>query len=81
MNKRLKSGKWFSFFEFLKIFLDLVNGYYQLNKTKIMHEDLKPENIFIKGKNFKIGDFGLSFLMRSEQKSYIRGGSQSYNGI
>lgn len=31
----------------------------------MMHEDLKPENIFIKGKNFKIGDFGLSFLMKS----------------
>jgi len=45
-----------------------------------MHEDLKPENIFIKGNNFKIGDFGLSFLVKGG-KFFRRGGSQSYNGI
>jgi serine/threonine protein kinase len=80
INKRIHSGKWFNLFEFLKIFKDIVNGYYPLNKVMIMHEDLKPENILIKGKNFKIGDFGLSFLMKSE-KGFSRGGTTSYNGI
>lgn len=64
ITKRQQTGKWFNFYQFLKIFSDIVSGYYPLNKLMIMHEDLKPENIFIKGKEFKIGDFGLSFVMK-----------------
>jgi serine/threonine protein kinase len=40
--------------------LDLVNGYLGLKVKGMLHNDLKPQNIFIKNKFFKIGDFGLS---------------------
>ena len=35
----------------------------------------------IKGKNFKIGDFGLSLMLNEKMNKYGRGGTQSYNGI
>lgn len=64
-NQRIKSGHWFNFWEFLKIFTDITNGYYILNKVGILHDDLKPGNIFIKGKDFKLGDFGFSYLVNN----------------
>jgi len=42
LSKRYKQGKWLNFEEYLKIFADIVSGYYPLNKLNIMHEDLKP---------------------------------------
>ena len=33
-----------------------------------MHNDLKPKNIFIKDKFFKIGDFGLAVKLASNGK-------------
>jgi len=40
-----------------------------LESEKIIHHDLKPENIFIYGDQIKIGDFGLSKTL--ESKKYI----------
>lgn len=31
-----------------------------MRKSNIIHRDLKPANIMMKGKNIKIGDFGLA---------------------
>jgi NIMA (never in mitosis gene a)-related kinase len=36
-----------------------------LESEKIIHHDLKPENIFIYGDQIKIGDFGLSKTLES----------------
>lgn len=38
----------------------LLDGYQLLKSKSIIHNDLKPHNIFIKNKIFKIGDFGIS---------------------
>ncbi len=48
----------------------------------MMHEDLKPENIFIKDGVFKIGDFGLSIKLKplsNPQEKFKRGGTRPYN--
>lgn len=46
--------------------LDLLDGYNQLYSVGIIHQDLKPDNIFINQNKFKIGDFGLSFKLNDE---------------
>ena len=47
-----------------------------------MHEDLKPDNVFIRDGYFKIGDFGLSFKLKplkEPNEKFKRGGAQAYN--
>ena len=48
----------------LNIFIQLNNSFRILNKKKIIHRDIKPQNIFLKFENNKIipklGDFGIS---------------------
>lgn len=39
-----------------------MNGYRVLWKAKILHEDLKLENVLIKNGLFKLADFGFSIL-------------------
>lgn len=56
-------------FEFVQIFLDLVCGYTALKNSKILHNDIKPQNIFIKNKVFKIGDFGMSHSLKKLKES------------
>jgi len=56
--------------------LDLVNGYRTIKSCGIMHNDLKPKNIFIKDKFFKIGDFGLAVKLSSQGKVPL--GTQLY---
>ena len=31
-----------------------------IHREKIVHRDMKPGNVFIKGKYFKLGDFGFA---------------------
>ncbi|KAJ8667556.1 hypothetical protein QAD02_009219 [Eretmocerus hayati] len=51
---------------FMKQILDGVN---YMHKQKIVHRDLKLQNIFLdKGLNVKIGDFGLSARIKSDGK-------------
>ena len=48
-----------------KIFLQIVNGLVHVHSKGIVHRDMKPANIFAsKDGNFKIGDFGLSRMLR-----------------
>jgi serine/threonine protein kinase len=50
-----RAGNWFS------IFRQLVKGVAYIHLKRIIHKDLKPENIFLsEGEIVKIGDFGLS---------------------
>ena len=39
-----------------------MNGYEVLWNNKILHQDLKPENVLIKNGKFKLTDFGFSIL-------------------
>lgn len=46
--------------EQLRVFYQLVSGYKVLYDRKILHQDLKPDNILLKSGTYKIADFGLS---------------------
>ena len=35
-------------------------GLNAIHEQNIAHRDMKPDNIFIKGKYFKLGDFGFA---------------------
>jgi serine/threonine protein kinase len=50
----------------MQLALDIVIGYRTMKSKFIMHNDLKPQNIFIKDKVFKIGDFGLAVKLSTE---------------
>ena len=42
------------------IIYQILNGLCPIHANNIAHRDLKPDNIFIKDKVFKIGDFGFA---------------------
>lgn len=43
----------------LQLGTDLCHGLAVLRKNGLMHQNLKPENIFLQGEHFAIGDFGM----------------------
>jgi NIMA (never in mitosis gene a)-related kinase len=44
----------------------LVLGIQFIHSKKILHRDIKPQNVFIDGNmNIKIGDFGISKILAS----------------
>ena len=51
------------------IFLKILIGLAELHKSRILHRDLKPLNIFLTKKNFdiKIGDFGIAKLLEKNR--------------
>lgn len=50
---------------------DMLNGYGLLRSKKIIHNDIKPHNIFIKDRIFKLGDFGISVKLSENDKEFI----------
>ena len=60
-----------------KVMLDIIDKFIELHQLKVVHSDIKPDNIMMKGKeftNFKIIDFGVSNYKGDE---YI-GGTPGY---
>lgn len=55
-----KKGKPFSEKEALGITYQIVLGLSALSENNIVHRDMKPENIFINKRVFKLGDFGFA---------------------
>lgn len=77
IESRSRLKKMFTLDEYIQILLDLVYGYKALKMAGIQHNDLKPHNILIKNKVFKIGDFGLSAKL-SKEKEQIHCGTIIY---
>jgi serine/threonine protein kinase len=43
-----------------EVFDQLVEGCKYLEEKLIVHRDIKPANVFLKGSEWKIGDFGFA---------------------
>jgi NIMA (never in mitosis gene a)-related kinase len=64
LNSRKASNSLLTEDEVLEWFIQLCVGLKCIHDSKILHRDLKCENIFINSQNeLKIGDFGISKLM------------------
>ena len=81
MRERKKYNKPFTQKQCLEIFLQIIFGLYVLNygDKKIIHRDIKPDNIMIGQAIFKVGDFGSSKITLDNkfQTSYV--GTRRYN--
>ena len=59
IRERAKSGTWFTVNKILNIFLPIISAVSAIWEQKLMHRDIKPDNIlFINGKAC-LGDMGL----------------------
>lgn len=72
IEKRKKSGAFFSESEVMNIFLQICIGLNYIHSSRILHRDLKPQNLFLtSGNRVKIGDFGISKVLQGTLESAI----------
>ena len=60
INERAKANNPYNEQELWSMFRDLVDCFAFLHTEKIFHNDIKPDNIFMKEGNLKVGDFNIS---------------------
>lgn len=74
LAKRFKLGD-LTPVESLRTFTQTARGVLALHDRRLVHFDLKPSNIFLRGENARVGDYGLSKLLDSGRMtlSYGRG--------
>ena len=63
--------------EIIKIGLDICAALEILHNKKIIHRDIKPNNIFYDGSNYKLGDYSEIIISASDSKKYGIAGSKS----
>src|SRR3981081_1673289 len=68
LNDRRGSNQYFTSSELLEIFSQLASGMKAINE-KLIHRDIKPDNILIVNNKLKISDFGLSKVVGAATRS------------
>lgn len=77
LRKRLDSGP-LERGEALRIFIQAARGVQALHERSLVHFDLKPANIFLKGDIARVGDYGLSKLVTESRNSLSFGRGTPY---
>jgi serine/threonine protein kinase len=77
LRKRLEQGR-MSRDEALRIFVQAARGVQALHERSLVHFDIKPANIFLKGDIARVGDFGLSKLVTESRNSLSFGRGTPY---
>ena len=77
LQKRLQEGP-LTRDEALRIFVQAARGVQALHEHSLVHFDLKPANIFLKGDVARVGDYGLSKLVSASRNSLSFGRGTPY---
>jgi serine/threonine protein kinase len=77
LQKRLQQGG-LSRDDALRIFVQAARGVQALHEHSLVHFDLKPGNIFLKGDVARVGDYGLSKLVSESRNSLSFGRGTPY---
>jgi len=64
--------------ELLRAFLQTARGLHALHERSLVHFDIKPANVFIKGGVARLGDYGLSKLVTHSRGSLSMGRGTPY---
>lgn len=64
--------------EALVVFVQVARGVHALHEHSLVHFDLKPGNIFLKGEVARVGDYGLSKLITESAMSLTTGRGTPY---
>lgn len=59
----------------------MVNGYRVFYEAKVLHEDIKPENVLVHEGVFKLADFGLAISAENTKCSSKRRGTLYYMSL
>lgn len=77
LRKRLEGGR-LPREDALRIFVQSARGVQALHEHSLVHFDLKPANIFLKGDIARVGDYGLSKLVTESRNSLSFGRGTPY---
>ena len=77
LQKRLQAGG-MTREDALRIFVQAARGVQSLHEHSLVHFDLKPANIFLKGDVARVGDYGLSKLVSASRNSLSFGRGTPY---
>ena len=63
----------------LRIVRDVAAGLAHAHRTRLMHRDVKPENVLVFADGHAaLTDFGVSRFVRPESRSYTEAGTMGY---
>ena len=63
----------------IRLGIDICNALELCEKNKIIHRDIKPDNIFVSSQgSFKLGDFGVARILESTTGASTRVGTKDY---
>ena len=77
LKTRLEDGR-LSSEDALRVFVQVARGVQALHEHSLIHFDLKPANIFLKGDIARVGDYGLSKLICESRMSLSFGRGTPY---
>lgn len=77
LRKRLEDGR-MSRDEALRIFVQAARGIQAIHDHSLVHFDIKPANIFLRGEIARVGDYGLSKLVTESRNSLSFGRGTPY---
>ena len=77
LQKRLEQGR-LPREEAMRLFVQAVRGTQALHDHSLVHFDLKPANVFLKGDVARVGDYGLSKLVTESRNSLSFGRGTPY---
>jgi tRNA A-37 threonylcarbamoyl transferase component Bud32 len=77
LKKRLEQGR-MTEEDALRVFVQTARGVHALHERSLIHFDLKPANVFLRGDIARVGDYGLSKLVSESRNTLSFGRGTPY---